>query len=356
MNSNFVFSDSLLAWAKVHGRKDLPWQNDVNPYRVWVSEIMLQQTQVSTVIPYYEKFMSRFPDLESLAVASQDDVLHYWSGLGYYARARNLHKMAKKVLADWNGNLPQTLDDLIAMPGIGRSTASAILSLSSGQSLAILDGNVKRVLSRFFAVSGWPGQSKVLGKLWEFSERVTPHRDTGLFNQAMMDLGSMICTRSSPKCQECPLSEECYANKESSQADYPGKKPKKNIPIKQVIMLLLLNQKKGLLLRKRPPVGIWGGLWSFPEIAVQSSDADIKVAAEDVLSISVDILEKLPMRRHTFSHYHLDIIPIVCQQTNHAINFVKDDESLWYYAEQDNLVGLAAPVTKLVKEMETFRI
>lgn len=348
------FSSKVLAWAEKSGRKNLPWQFDPVPYRVWISEIMLQQTQVATVIPYFEKFMRQFPDIRSLAAASQDDVLHMWSGLGYYARARNLHKTAIQVVQDYQGQLPENIDQLVSLPGIGRSTAGAILSLSLGQRHPILDGNVKRVLARYFAVDGWPGQSAILKRLWELSEKVTPQKRAALFNQSMMDLGSMVCTRSMAKCGECPLADDCRARIDKTQSLYPGKKPRKVLPVRKTTMLMVLNELDQLYLEKRPPTGIWGGLWSFPEITTgQSADINSDDIV-DTLGMAVDILEELPLRRHTFTHFHLDISPLVCRYRSSQDDDIRDNDSLWYVPNQDRKLGLAAPVNSLVQEFKSI--
>lgn len=237
VSSNFALR--VLEWFDVHGRKHLPWQQDKTPYKVWVSEIMLQQTQVATVIPFFEKFMQRFPDLQSLADAPEDDVLAHWSGLGYYARARNLHKCAQIAMVEHDGQLPQDIDELVALPGIGLSTAGAVLSLSLGQNHPILDGNVKRVLARHRAVPGWPGSTLVLNKLWDISRQLTPATRTADFNQAMMDIGATLCARSRPACDRCPVASDCLALATDSIGLYPGKKPKKEKPVKSTFMLLL---------------------------------------------------------------------------------------------------------------------
>ncbi|MBT8440604.1 MAG: A/G-specific adenine glycosylase, partial [Gammaproteobacteria bacterium] len=255
------FSEKVLFWGKAHGRKDLPWQQQMTPYRVWVSEIMLQQTQVKTVIPYFEKFVENFPTIQQLAEANVDEVLHHWSGLGYYARARNLHKTAQTIASVYKGKFPEEIHEMEKLPGIGRSTAGAILSLSRGLYFPILDGNVKRVLARCFEVGGWPGKASVLKQLWQISEKVTPRQETASFNQSMMDLGSMVCTRGSPACDNCPLNNQCGAYKSGNWSNYPGKKPKKALPVKKTIMLLIKNDQGAILLQKRPPAGIWGGLW-----------------------------------------------------------------------------------------------
>ena len=342
------FSAKVLAWGRQHGRKNLPWQRQVNPYRVWVSEVMLQQTQVETVIPYYERFMQTFPDVHALANAPLDLVLQHWSGLGYYARARNLHKAAQQLHLEYKGEFPQTLDAIQALPGIGRSTAGAILSLGMKKPAAILDGNVKRVLARCYAIAGWPGQSGVLKNLWHISEQVTPATDIALFNQTMMDLGALICKRTKPECESCPLKNDCIACRENNQTEYPGKKPKKSIPVKSMIMLIVMDAKGKVLLQQRPPVGIWGGLWSFPEMA-HKKPLEIEHIRQS-LGMTVDILEHLPQRRHTFSHYHLDISPVVCRL--YDISSVSDESTGWYSTDLASIqVGLAAPVTELFKEL-----
>jgi len=310
------FGQRVLRWFDVFGRKNLPWQYNPTPYRVWVSEIMLQQTQVATVIPYYERFMARFNTLEALATAPIDDVLSHWSGLGYYARARNLHQCAQTVYNQHNGELPNTLDALQALPGIGRSTAGAILSLAYGEVQPILDGNVKRVLARHRAVEGWPGRTEVLKRLWVISEEVTPNKRCGPFNQAMMDLGASVCTRSKPKCSDCPLAEDCQALALGNPTGFPGKKPKKDKPTKTTVMLLVQNEAGETLLEKRPPSGIWGGLWSLPE----ATDGELpKGTGESVMRF-----------RHTFSHFHLDIDVRIVSAWHHSASSVSETrDSVW---------------------------
>lgn len=338
------FATQVLDWFDEHGRKHLPWQQNPTPYRVWVSEIMLQQTQVATAIPYYEKFMHRFADLHSLASAPLDDVLAHWSGLGYYARARNLHRCAIRVVEEHNGVLPTTLDGLQDLPGIGRSTAGAILSLASGQHQPILDGNVKRVLARYFAVDGWPGKKPVLDKLWALSEQVTPAKRTGPFNQAMMDLGATLCTRSKPLCAQCPLAMQCKANKTTTQLDYPGKKPKKVIPVRSTSMLVLRNAKDDILMLQRPPTGIWGGLWSLPELGDVSLEEWLHAARLKAIGEA----DNIARFRHTFSHYHLDIDVFALQvKVGKADMVLEADRYVWYDgAELPG--GVAAPITKIL--------
>ena len=229
-----AFATRILAWYDQHGRKTLPWQLAKTPYSVWISEIMLQQTQVATVIPYYQKFMQSFPDVVALANAPQDEVLHHWSGLGYYARARNLHKAAQYIRDQFDGEFPRDFDDVLALPGIGRSTAGAVLSLSLAQYHPILDGNVKRTLARHQAIEGWPGKKPVEATLWQLSELCTPRTGVAQFNQAMMDMGATLCTRSKPKCEECPVADGCLAHELALTASIPASKPKKEKPIKKI--------------------------------------------------------------------------------------------------------------------------
>lgn len=340
------FSACVLEWFDKHGRKHLPWQQDINAYRVWLSEIMLQQTQVATVIPYFERFITRFPTVKSLAIAPIDEVLHLWTGLGYYARARNLHKCAQTVVKNYGGEFPVTVEELAELPGIGRSTAGAIASIAYHQRAAILDGNVKRVLARYHAVEGWPGQSEVVSRLWEIAEQYTPKRRANHYTQAMMDMGATLCTRSKPKCEACPLREGCIAYAQGNPQDYPGKKPKKNLPEKAVQLLMLRNPAGDLLLQQRPAQGIWGGLWSFPELAI---DADAAEHAADYFGKVIDH-EVWDSYRHTFSHYHLDITPVLIQlaKTPQAIG---EAATHWYNPHQPDALGLAAPVKKLLEKL-----
>lgn len=344
-----AFQQNILAWFDQFGRKDLPWQQDLSPYRVWLSETMLQQTQVATVIPYFNTFIERFPDIASLANAPIDEVLHLWSGLGYYARARNLHKTAQ-LIAERN-RFPDTLDELIELPGIGLSTAGAILSIAFNKSHPILDGNVKRVLTRFKAVSGWPGNSAVNKKLWAISTRLTPTARVADYTQAMMDLGATLCTRSKPACGTCPLNADCLARLAGNVSSYPTPKPAKTLPVKQLILLLLSNADNRILLEKRPPTGIWGGLWSLPEFDSIESVRDWCITR----NIQITDQQTLATRRHTFSHYHLDYTPLLVQSDN-PINFVMEaNQTVWYKAEQVNKLGLAAPIKQLLQSHTSIK-
>ena len=341
------FAPRVLAWSDEHGRTNLPWQRDPTPYRVWVSEIMLQQTQVATVIPYYERFMGRFPDLAALADAPLDDVLGHWSGLGYYARARNLHRCARVVRDHHGGRFPESIETVESLPGIGRSTAGAILSLALGQHHPILDGNVKRVLARAFAVDGWPGRSAVLARLWNLSARVTPPERTARFNQAMMDLGATLCTRSRPDCARCPIAADCRALALGDPARFPGKKPKKATPVRRTIMLAARDAGGALLLERRPPTGIWGGLWSLPE--VDSLD-DVAARLADCGLEPAGAGESVARLRHTFSHYHLDIDVHAVAVRYDAAGVLEGDRLVWYNGGSPP-GGVAAPVARILDSL-----
>ena len=342
------FSQCLLAWFDDYGRYDLPWQRDATPYRVWISEIMLQQTQVAVVVPYFERFIARFPTLASLAAAEPDDVLHLWSGLGYYARARNLHRAAQVVVTEHQGRLPEQIKVLETLPGIGRSTAGAILSLALGQHHPILDGNCKRVLARCFAIPGWPGSSAVLAQLWAFAEAMTPAHRVGAFNQAMMDLGATLCKRSSPACSLCPLADRCQALAQGRVCDYPAPKPRKQAPLRAVKLLLILDQHGQLLLQRRPPAGIWGGLWTPPELG---GDADAEDWCRAQLQASVLRLEMLPPRRHTFSHFQLDMSPVLVQLASSTTRIGDEPDAVWVDPARPGVLGLPAPIRQMLAEL-----
>ncbi|MBB3047616.1 A/G-specific adenine glycosylase [Litorivivens lipolytica] len=341
------FADRLLNWFDRHGRKDLPWQQDINPYRVWVSEIMLQQTQVNTVIPYYLAFMKSFPTAQRLARAPIDQVLHHWAGLGYYARARNLHKAAQFVVDELGGEFPDTVEEMEKLPGVGKSTAGAIISIAFKKRAPILDGNVKRVLARHRAIAGWPGEAATLKALWEASEATTPKKRPAAYSQAIMDLGATLCTRSKPDCDHCPVAEDCIAKAEGTQANFPGKKPKKALPVKAVQMLIIEAPGQQILLEQRPAQGIWGGLWSLPEVAIEESAEDAALQRFGVESKS----KTMPVLRHTFSHYHLDIHPIHLKLASVPAQIMEGDQRLWYNSPSTPEVGLAAPVQKLLKQL-----
>ena len=343
------FAERVLAWYDEHGRHGLPWQSPATPYRVWVSEVMLQQTQVTTVIPYFERFMARFPDVESLASAPVDAVLHLWSGLGYYARARNLHRAAQKLVSEYGGEFPNDLDAVRELPGIGRSTAGAILSLAKGQAQAILDGNVKRILARYHAVDGWPGRSAVERELWTHAESHTPAHRPAAFNQGMMDLGATVCLRREPLCSVCPLSADCAAYHQGNPADYPARKPAPAKPVRRTRMLLLVDAGH-VLLARRPPAGVWGGLWSPPEC---DPGADVAEHCRDELGLEVTDIQAWSTLRHTFSHFHLDIEPVQARVAARAAGAAMEgSECIWYNMRAPQAKGLAAPVSRLLDGLE----
>ncbi|MFZ5724441.1 MAG: A/G-specific adenine glycosylase [Pseudomonadota bacterium] len=346
------FADLVLAWFDRHGRKNLPWQTDPVPYRVWVSEVMLQQTQVTTVIPYFTRFMTRFPDVRALAAAGIDEVLHLWTGLGYYARARNLHRAAQQVVAQHGGEFPRSIDGLAALPGIGRSTAGAILAQAHGLRAPILDGNVKRVLSRFHAVAGDKNSTAVLSVLWQHAEAHTPHARLREYTQAMMDLGATLCTRSRPRCGDCPLAADCIARAQGNPHDYPGRKTgndgkttRRAIPVRSTQMLLLRAADGRLLLEQRPPSGLWGGLWSLPQCDDEDGIAGLLAGH----GLREHARAPLPAFRHTFSHFHLDIAPVLIDVRAARRGAVREQPGLaWIDPAAPGTLGLAAPVVKLL--------
>ncbi len=342
LKSREAFQQAVLSWFDQHGRHDLPWQAEKTAYRTWLSEIMLQQTQVSTVIPYFQRFIERFPDLQSLAEADTDEVLHHWTGLGYYARARNLHKCAQLIQAEHQGEFPSSVEALADLPGIGRSTAGAIASIAFNRRAAILDGNVKRVLTRFHAVEGWSGTPAIMKQLWQYAEHYTPEARCADYTQAMMDLGATLCTRSKPDCPACPLQSDCAALKLGITNKIPAPKPRKTIPVRQTYMLILRNAAGDILLQQRPPTGIWGGLWSLPEVS-------------DLAALDTTVKKQHTPVRHTFSHFHLDITPVEMhataeqQQLTDAV--MEQPQQLWYNMNQPAKVGLAAPVERLLQQL-----
>jgi A/G-specific adenine glycosylase len=305
------FARTVIAWQARHGRHDLPWQGTRDAYRIWLSEIMLQQTQVATVIPYYQRFVARFPDIATLAAAPEDDVLRLWSGLGYYSRARNLHRAAQLVMERHGGAFPQSRADIEALPGIGRSTAAAVAGFAFGARAAILDGNVKRVLARHFAVDGFPGEREVEQELWQLAESLLPTDANGPYIQGLMDLGATVCTTRAPGCGRCPVQSTCRAFAEDRVAELPAPRPRKAVPRRSTAMLLLVKDGD-VLLQKRPPTGVWGGLWSLPEVDVQ---ADVVRVARLQYGCEVSAVEPLGTLRHAFTHFTLDITPIVARVT-----------------------------------------
>ncbi len=340
-----AFAERLLAWFAAHGRKELPWQENPTPYRVWISEVMLQQTQVTAVIPYFQRFLVRFPDVATLAAAPPDEVLHLWTGLGYYARARNLQACAQVLVRDHGGVFPEEIEAVNALPGIGRSTAGAILALSRGQRHPILDGNVKRVLCRVFGIAGDPGSADVLAQLWRRAEACTPRTAVAAYTQAIMDLGAMVCTRARPACTACPMPDLCVAAREGRQHELPGRKPKRLRPAREAVLLLAeseVDAGRAFLLERRPSPGIWGGLWSPPQFADESAAL---AWAERSLG-PVGPADRLPVIDHAFTHFDLRLRPlrVACRSRPCVAD---DDQRLWYRLDAPPRVGLPQPIRQL---------
>ncbi|ADJ28932.1 A/G-specific adenine glycosylase [Nitrosococcus watsonii] len=342
------FSQHLLAWFDSYGRKDLPWQQNPTLYRIWISEIMLQQTQVATVIPYYQRFIKRFPDLPALACASVDEVLGLWTGLGYYARARRLHQAARIVWETHEGKLPTTLEALMELPGIGRSTGGAMLALALDQRHPILDGNVKRVLIRQEAIEHWPGQPKVEKQLWQRATTLLPQTRLADYTQAIMDLGATVCTRYRPRCPSCPVKETCQAHLQANPEAYPQPRPRKRLPLRTTCMLILLNDQGEVLLERRPPTGIWGGLWSFPECPSQTEAAPW---CQEQLGWPLGEVQNWPSLRHHFTHFTLDIQPVVARIRGESRQVMEPNGRVWYKMEPLYKRGLPAPILRLLKRL-----
>jgi len=336
----------VLAWFDTDGRKDLPWQRSPTPFRVWISEIMLQQTQVATVVPYFERFTARIPDVAALATTPEETVLRLWSGLGYYARARNLHRCAVTVAERHGGELPRTQEELLALPGIGRSTAGAILSLGWGVPAAILDGNVKRVLSRYWGIDGWPGDTTVARQLWSIAEQLTPTARCGAYNQAMMDLGALVCTRARPACTVCPLAPNCCALAADRVSALPATRPRRTLPVRQYAMLIVHDAAGKVFMERRPPAGIWGGLWCFPMFQ-DPGQIDDWLAANGIRATTV---EHLPIQRHTLSHFHLDYVPVRMRAERPTDRVADANSSRWTSPEAGADLGLPAPVRRLLDQ------
>lgn len=345
------FSQRIIDWHLTHGRHELPWQFNKTPYRVWVSEIMLQQTQVATVIPYFERFMQRFPDVHQLAAAEQDEVLALWTGLGYYARGRNLHKCARMLAEQHGGDFPATLDQVIELPGIGRSTAAAILSISRNYPAVIMDGNVKRVLARHVGETRFPGERQAEKDLWQIAEQRIPQEPQasannlyGIYTQAMMDMGAMICTRNKPRCNECPVADDCIALHQGLTAELPTRKPKKEKPVRQCVMLILRDEAGKLYLQQQPSSGLWGGLYIFPRF----DDIDSAWSWLDKQPVkATDEPEAWHDFRHTFTHFHLDITPVIQSVVSSGIG---EPSGTWIAAHERSL-GLARPTEKLLEKL-----
>jgi A/G-specific adenine glycosylase len=342
-----AFAAALLAWYAAHGRKDLPWQRQRTPYRVWLAEVMLQQTQVRTVIPYFERFVAALPSLPDLAAAAEDRVLALWSGLGYYSRARNLQRTAQLCAQAHAGDLPRDIESLSALPGIGRSTAAAIIAQAFGERHAILDGNVRRVLARRHGVRGWPGSTATQHELWRLAEHHTPHARVADYTQAIMDFGATMCTRSRPQCARCPVASGCVALRDGLTAELPEPKPRRDLPTRATAMLIARDAHGRVLLERRPPIGVWARLWSLPE----ARDADSAARAlRDRLGLKAGRITPLEPFTHVFSHDRLKITPLLCAPA--SVTRVQDDaDRLWYSRAELAALGLPAPVRRLLDSL-----
>jgi A/G-specific adenine glycosylase len=340
-------TSELIAWHARRGRHDLPWQKERTPYRVWISEIMLQQTQVATVIPYYERFIARFPDVATLSAAPIDDVLHLWTGLGYYARARNLHRAARKICTDYDGEFPRNFAQLVTLPGVGRSTAGAILALSCGEPFAILDGNVKRVLARFFGVIGPAAGAAMTERLWQLAERCTPQKDVAIYTQAIMDLGATVCVRRKPLCAFCPLSEWCIARQAGCQEEIPAPRPTRARRSRQVFMLVAVREDHAVLLERRPESGVWGGLWCLPEFDTLMAARNF---ADQSLRRTLDEPQALEVMQHSFTHFDLEISPLLTRCTGPS-GVMDESQSLWYNTHEPARIGMPAPIKTLLDRL-----
>ena len=335
-------SKKIIKWQRKFGRNNLPWQINVNPYKVWISEIMLQQTQVKTVIPYFEKFMNRYPNIESLADSTEDEVLSYWSGLGYYSRGRNILKSAKIIREKFNSSMPSDLDSLESLPGIGKSTAGAIRSLGFKKHAAILDGNAKRVLIRYFKVEEAVNSTKTLKKLWQIAEEQLPKKDCDVYTQAIMDVGSLLCKRTNPLCDQCPLEHDCQAKQDGIEGLLPKKSPKKDKPKKYVYWAYIKNDKGEVLLENRTTNGVWEGLWSFPEF---QKKREAKFSKR--FKPSCKLIDKETTLKHSFSHYDLNINIVTLEVSS---NQIKENDKAWFNSKDIINVGIPAPVNKILNK------
>ena len=338
------FTEQLVAWQKVSGRHDLPWQNTRDAYRIWLSEIMLQQTQVSTVIPYYLRFLDSFPTVTALAAAPIEAVIEHWAGLGYYARARNLHKCAQQVATRFGGEFPASAEQLEELPGIGRSTAAAVAAFAFGQRAAILDGNVKRVLCRQFGIEGFPGQATIHRQLWELAESLLPENDIERYTQGLMDLGATLCTRSRPRCGDCPVAADCVARRDGRQGELPASKPRAAVPERTSTFVLLTDGAR-LLLERRPPSGLWGGLLVPPEGDPAS------VAARFGLALGEP--QALPPFKHTFTHFRLTLEPVLCAVA--GASGLAEPGLEWVELSRAADAGVPAPIRKLIRQVASSR-
>jgi A/G-specific adenine glycosylase len=342
------FANRLLGWFEANGRHDLPWQLDANAYRIWISEVMLQQTQVGTVVAYFERFIGRFPDMARLARASVDDVLALWSGLGYYARARNLHRAAQIVVERHAGVLPDRFEELIELPGIGRSTAGAILAQAYHQRQPILDGNVKRVIARFHAIEGWPNKTGVARELWRLADEHTPSESVAAYTQAIMDLGATVCTRGQPRCDACPVAGDCEAHRLGLERELPTSRPRPVRPARSVTVLVVQNAAGETLLERRPATGIWGGLLSFPELEAGDSEDEWCLRR---LGARPSAKMPMPSIDHAFTHFDLTLLPVRLTLEGDESMAMDGDRWLWYNSSRPLPGGVATPIGKILQEV-----
>jgi A/G-specific adenine glycosylase len=340
----------VVAWQRRRGRHDLPWQRSCNPYPVWVSEIMLQQTQVAAVIPYYERFMLRFPDVEALAAAPAEDVMAAWAGLGYYSRARNLHRCARVIVDRHASRFPKTVDELAALPGIGRSTAAAIAAFAFGERAAILDGNVKRVFARHYAVDGYPGATVVERRLWALAEAALPDDGIESYTQGLMDLGATVCVRSRPRCSDCPLAGSCAALAQDRVGELPAPRPSRARPLRHAALAIISDRDAGLLVELRPPSGIWGGLLSLPEFDADAKDRDLAAAIAARYALTVIIEDHLPELRHEFSHFSLVMHPRRARVE--GVVGPSGDGARWLSTSALADAPLPAPIRRLLRQLD----
>ncbi|MDH4191170.1 MAG: A/G-specific adenine glycosylase [Betaproteobacteria bacterium] len=342
------FAKTLVAWQRHHGRHDLPWQATRDPYRIWVSEIMLQQTQVATVIPYYARFMARFPDVRSLAAAREEEVLELWAGLGYYARGRNLHAAARAIAARPDAGFPRRANALSELPGIGRSTAAAIAVFAWNERAAILDGNVKRVLARCFGIEGFPGERAVETRLWALAQELLPRRAVRGYTQGLMDLGATLCTRTRPHCERCPYAGRCEAKRTKRVDELPTRRPRKIHPLREATWLVLRDAGR-VLLQRRPPQGLWGGLWTFPEI-----ERDVlRARCRNDFGCELRSTRPLAPIEHSFTHFRLRAVPLLCIVSSIEPR-ARSSGLRWVELGRATAVAAPAPVHRLLAELSAL--
>jgi A/G-specific adenine glycosylase len=344
------FARKLVAWQRLHGRHGLPWQASREPYHVWLAEVMLQQTQVEAAVPYYERFLERFPDVWTLADAPQDEVLRLWSGLGYYARARNLHAAARLVAREGGQGFPRTAAGLQSLPGVGRSTAAAIAAFAFGERAAILDGNVKRVLARCFGVEGFPGERVVEARLWSLAESLLPRHSIAVYTQALMDLGATVCTRARPACARCPVAGQCVARREGRVSRLPAPRPRRRLPRKRATWLVL-RHRGSVLLERRAASGVWGGLWTFPELPQGRSGTDAaRTFCRSVLGSEIGEVRRLSVIEHGFTHFRLQARPLDCRVLARASR-AESPGRIWIDLGDAARAAVPAPVRRLLQEL-----